>query len=79
MPVPLPLAGTSSVPGGGATGAITTILITDPWEAVEPHYQGVLRTGPSMSLFDLPVLAAELALRDSLPVCPLRRSADLSR
>jgi hypothetical protein len=53
VPVPVPLAGTSSVPGGGATGAITTIPTTDPWEAVEPHYQGVLRAGPSLPLFGL--------------------------
>jgi hypothetical protein len=45
VPVPPPLEGTSSVPGGSATGEITTIPTTDPWEASEPHYRGVLRDG----------------------------------
>jgi len=45
VPVPPPIEGTSFVPGGGASGAITTIPTTDPWEASEPHYRGLLRDG----------------------------------
>jgi hypothetical protein len=45
VPVPPPLEGTSSDPGGSATGVITTIPTTDPWEASEPHYKGLLRYG----------------------------------
>jgi hypothetical protein len=52
--VPVFLEGVSVVPGGGAAGAITTITTTDPWEAPEPHYQGVLRVGFGFPfLFDL--------------------------
>lgn len=45
--VPVPLQGTSVVPpaGDNASGQITTIPTTDPWEATEPHYQGSLRAG----------------------------------
>ena len=47
VPVPLPLQGTSVVPpaSANASGAITTIPTTDPWEATEPHYRGELRAG----------------------------------
>ena len=53
LPVPVFLAGTSVVPGGGATGAIMPIPTTDPWEASEPHYQGVLRIPPGFPFFNL--------------------------
>ncbi len=50
--VPVALEGTSVVPSGGS-GAITTIPTTDPWEASEPHYQGVLQKGLAFPFFDL--------------------------
>jgi hypothetical protein len=51
--VPIFLPGTSVVPGGGASGAITTLPTTDPWEASEPHYQGALHVGLKFPIFDL--------------------------
>jgi hypothetical protein len=53
VPVPVFLQGASVVPGGGATGAIMPIPTTDPWEASEPHYQGVLRIPLRFPLFSL--------------------------
>jgi hypothetical protein len=53
VPVPVFLEGTSVVPGGGASGAITTLPTTDPWEASEPHCHGVLRVGLKFPFFDL--------------------------
>jgi hypothetical protein len=54
VPVPAALEGTSVVPGGSASGAITTIPTFNPYEAAEPHYEGVLRVGLKFPLlFDL--------------------------
>ena len=53
VPVPVFLQGTSVTPGGGATGAIMPIPTTDPWEASEPHYQGVLQAQLRFPFFDL--------------------------
>ena len=50
VPVPLPLEGPSVVPPAGhnASGQILTIpTITDPWEAMEPHYRAELSKRPS--------------------------------
>ena len=46
------LQGTSVVPGGGM-GSIMPVPPTDPWEAAEPHYQGVLRISMKFPPFDL--------------------------
>ena len=53
VPVPIPIQGTSVVPGGGASGQILTIPTTDPWEASEPHYQGLLNAPARFPFFDL--------------------------
>jgi hypothetical protein len=52
VPVPPFLQGTSVVPGGGM-GSIMPVPTTDPWEAAEPHYQGVLRISMKFPPFDL--------------------------
>ena len=53
VPVPVFLPGTSVVPGGGATGAIMPLPTTDPWEASEPHYHGVLQIPSGIPSFNL--------------------------
>ena len=53
VPVPVFLQGPSVVPGGGAVGSIMQVPTTDPWEASEPHYQGVLRIPPKSPSFSL--------------------------
>jgi hypothetical protein len=53
VPVPVALEGTSVTPGGSSSGAITTHPTTDPWEASEPHYVGVLRIDFRFPPFDL--------------------------
>ena len=47
--VPVWFEGKSVVPSGGASGAITSLHTSDPWEAPEPHYTGFLRTSSSIT------------------------------
>ena len=51
VPVPLPLKGPSVVPPAGRNPSVGQILtiptITDPWEAMEPHYRAELSKRPS--------------------------------